>query len=183
VSEDAPAYCSRDEFSPAVKEILCKRASYVCSNPDCRALTISPSDSDASKFLYIGKAAHITSAGRGGPRYDKSIDSAQRGAIENAIFLCSSCADMVDKNGGVDFPVPMLREWKRQHEAWVRANLNRRVDAPLAIIDGTHEAHGVGSVTGLDIQGPAHLKPGTRSVATGIGNITGTRIGVPSRKE
>jgi hypothetical protein len=173
----------RDEFSATVKEALGKRASYVCSRPDCRALTIAPADADVTEVLYIGKAGHICAAAPGGPRYDQSMTPGERCAIHNAIFLCSSCADMVDKNGGADFPVAKLREWKQQHEQWVRANLNKRMDAPLAIIDGTHEAHGVGNVTGLDIQGPAHLKPGTRSFATGIGNITGTRIGGPPREE
>lgn len=173
---------NRDEFSRAVKEAIGRRASYVCSNPGCRALTIAPADADASKVLYLGKAAHICAAADGGPRHESSMTPDQRSAIENAIFLCASCADLVDRNGGADFPVATLREWKRQHEEWVRANLNRRHDAPLAIIDGTHEAHGVGNVTGLDIEGPAFLKSGTRSVATGFGNITGMRIR-PSRKE
>ena len=44
-------------------------------------------------------------------------------------------------------------------------------------IAGTHEARGIGNITGLDIKGPAKIKPGTVSKASGIGNITGTRIG------
>src|SRR5712671_6268589 len=107
---------SRDKFSRDVRESIGKRASYVCSNPDCRALTLAPADADATKVLYIGKAAHICAAADGGPRYDRNMTPDQRSAIENAIFLCSSCADLVDKNAGADFPVATLREWKRQHE-------------------------------------------------------------------
>jgi hypothetical protein len=77
--------------------------------------------------LYIGKAAHITAAASGGPRYDESLTPQQRGAIENAIFLCSSCADMIDKNNGADFSTEVLREWKLQHESWVRRNLNKSI--------------------------------------------------------
>lgn len=44
-------------------------------------------------------------------------------------------------------------------------------------VAGTHEASGIGNITGLDIQGPAKIKPGTIARASGIGNITGTRIG------
>lgn len=47
----------------------------------------------------------------------------------------------------------------------------------LTIVDGSHEADGIGNITGLDIRGPVIIKPGTRSSARGIGNITGTRIG------
>ncbi|MDP2857398.1 MAG: hypothetical protein Q8P50_05395 [Bacillota bacterium] len=49
-------------------------------------------------------------------------------------------------------------------------------------VAGEHIATGKGNVTGLDIQGPAIIKPGTRSVAEGEGNITATRIGYPRRK-
>ena len=101
---------ARDDFSEAVKTALGKRASYVCSNPDCRALTIAPADSDASKVLYIGKAAHICAASAGGPRYDPNMSSDQRKAIENAIFLCSSCAEMIDRNGGADFSTAQITD-------------------------------------------------------------------------
>ena len=49
--------------------------------------------------------------------------------------------------------------------------------APPTIVDGSHNAEGVGNVIGLDIQGPAIIKPGTKSTAKGFGNITATRIG------
>lgn len=43
-------------------------------------------------------------------------------------------------------------------------------------ISGDHKAKGIGEVTGLDIQGPAIIKPGTKSTAEGAGKITATRI-------
>lgn len=110
------------------------------------------------------------------------MTSAQRADAANAIFLCTSCATMIDRNGGADFPVTVLQGWKEEHEAWVRAHLNRRADSPLSVVAGTHEAYGQGEVTALDIQGPAIIKPGTISRASGQGTVTGTRIG-PPRKE
>jgi hypothetical protein len=88
---------------------------------------------------------------------------------------------MIDKNGGADFLAIQLKQWKSQHEEWVRSNLNRRVDSPLSEVAGMHEAIGVGNITALDIQGPAIIKPGTISKATGQGNVTATRIGRPSK--
>ena len=114
---------NRDNFSTSVINILGKRASYICSNPDCRASTIAPSEEDNEKFIYIGKAAHITAASTSGPRYDISLSSTERVAINNAIFLCSNCAEMIDKNNGIDFPVKLLLEWKDIHELWVGENL------------------------------------------------------------
>lgn len=119
----------RDDFSKPVADALGKRAAFVCSNPDCRILTLASSDENESKFLYIGKAAHICAAAKGGPRYIAEMTPEERKSASNGIFLCSNCADMIDKNDGIDFPVERLRRWKDDHEKWVAANLNKRKGA------------------------------------------------------
>ena len=116
----------RDDFPKHVADALAKRAAFICSNPECRALTIAPSEIEDSKFLYIGKAAHICAAAVGGPRYDARMTPEERKAASNGVFLCSNCADMIDKNSGLDFPVALLKGWKDAHEQWVGANLNKR---------------------------------------------------------
>jgi hypothetical protein len=116
----------RDDFSKLVVDALAKRASFICSNPDCRAQTLAPSGAESGKYLYIGKAAHICAAAKGGPRFDPQMSAEERGGIDNGIFLCSSCADLIDKNSGLDFSPGQLHEWKRTHEKWVKANLNKR---------------------------------------------------------
>ncbi len=121
---------SRDDFAKPVVDLLAKRAAFICSNPDCRALTVAPSEQDETKFLYIGKAAHICAAAQGGPRYDATISPEQRTSASNGIFLCSNCADMIDKNNGLDFPVDRLQDWKSDHNKWVAANLNKQQQEP-----------------------------------------------------
>jgi hypothetical protein len=116
----------RDDFPKPVIEALGKRAAYICSNPDCRALTIAPSESDDTKWLYIGKAAHICAASVGGPRYKASMTPEERQSVSNGVFLCGNCADMIDKNGGLDFREELLQQWKADHERWVLANLNKQ---------------------------------------------------------
>lgn len=116
----------RDEFSKPVVDALAKRAAYICSNPECRAQTLAPSESEPGKYLYIGKAAHICAAAEGGPRFKPEMSPEERGAITNGIFLCSSCADLIDKNNGADFSVKQLCEWKAAHEKWAAENLNKR---------------------------------------------------------
>jgi len=118
---------NRDNFPARIVDVLAKRASYICSNPECKALTVCPSDTISDKSIYIGEAAHITAAASSGPRYDESLTVEERCSIENAIFLCSSCATMIDKNKGIDFTKEVLRNWKLQHEAWVRSNLNKSI--------------------------------------------------------
>ncbi|MCX5867699.1 MAG: hypothetical protein NT009_09550 [Proteobacteria bacterium] len=173
----------RDEFSKQIKECLSKRASYICSNPDCRCLTVAPSEGDPEKYIFTGKASHLTAASKGGPRYDPSLSPEQRSSIENGIYLCSNCADMIDKNNGLDFPIEKLKTWKNNHEKWVRENLNKSFSPPITTIDGSHGAKGKGEITGLDIQEPAFIKPGTTVTAEGVGKVTGTRISYNRKEE
>ena len=35
---------SRDDFSPKIKETLAKRAGYLCSNPNCKQLTVGSNE-------------------------------------------------------------------------------------------------------------------------------------------
>jgi hypothetical protein len=116
---------SRDDFSTPTKRYLSMRAAYICSRPDCRTLTLSPSPTKPDDYVMIGVAAHITAAAQGGPRYDGTLTTEQRKDIENGIFLCESCAKLIDKNRGQDHSPESLREWKTAHEQWVGDNLNR----------------------------------------------------------
>jgi hypothetical protein len=167
----------RDEFPKGIIDSLAKRAFYTCSNPGCRCLTLSPSEEDDEKYISIGVAAHITAAAEGGPRYDASLSPEERYSIKNGIFLCSNCASMIDKNNGLDYSTELLKRWKEEHKKWARENLNKSGSRPFTIVDGEHRAEGIGKVTGLDIGGPAVMRPGTKSTARGIGEVTGTRIG------
>jgi len=137
----------RDEFPRTVVEALSKRAAFICSNPDCRALTIAPSEVDATKWIYIGKAAHICAAAERGPRYKGEMSPEERASASNGLFLCSSCADMIDKNNGLDFPESVIRRWKDEHEKWVTANLNKRQSAPSQLT--TFQVSSVGQQGGI----------------------------------
>jgi hypothetical protein len=166
----------RDDFDRKTIEILAKRASYICSNPNCRSLTLCPSEKDPEKYIFIGKGAHIIAASTNGPRFDSSLTPEQRSSIENGIFLCSNCADMIDKNMGSDFSADLLKKWKRDHEIWVKENLNKSIYSLISVIDGEHHAKGIGYITGIDAQAPVFFKPGTKSSAEGEGTIIATRI-------
>jgi hypothetical protein len=117
----------RDNFSPKIIEQLKMRAAFICSNPSCSVMTIAPAIENENQFQYIGKAAHITAAAKGGPRYDSNLASEKRTSIDNAIFLCSNCADTIDKNNGIDYRAETLKTWKKNHEDWVRSNLNKSI--------------------------------------------------------
>ena len=104
----------RDDFSQTTKQKLAARVNYYCSNPNCRASTSGP-QSDPTKALNIGVAAHIRAAASGGPRYDARMTKQQRSSIENGMWLCENCGKLID-NDKTSFTIEVLKEWKETAE-------------------------------------------------------------------
>jgi hypothetical protein len=104
----------RDDFSEEVKRTLAARTRNTCSKPDCGAPTSGPQD-DPSKALNVGVAAHITGASEGGTRYNAALTSEGRRQPDNGIWLCQTCAKLVD-NDASQFPEGLLRAWKTMAE-------------------------------------------------------------------
>ena len=115
---------NRDEFSPKTKRAVETRAGGRCSFRGCQRLTAGPSAESPDAVNRIGKAAHIHAAapGPGARRYLASMSRAERIHIDNAIWLCATHADMIDRDD-VTFSADELRAMKREHEA----NFNRRI--------------------------------------------------------
>jgi hypothetical protein len=109
---------NRDEFLAKTKETLAKRAHYICSQPNCLSMTIGP-HSNPDKSLSTGIAAHIHAAAKGGPRYNPNQSSTERKSIKNALWLCHSCSDEIDKDEK-QYPANLLFEWKRLHEKLIK---------------------------------------------------------------
>ena len=168
---------TRDNFDSQTIKTAAMRAAFICSNPDCKALTVGAIPNEPDEYKFLGVVAHINAASPGGARYSVSMTPEARKSIENALYLCPTCSVLIDKNNGVYFPETVLRKWKFDHENWTRSTLNKKTNGEVTIVDGEHVARGVGNVTALEINKPAIIKPGTRSVAEGIGNITATKIG------
>lgn len=111
---------NKDNFTQKTVSKVAERAGYICSNPSCRRVTIGPDNASTEKSIKTGEAAHICAAAPGGPRYDMSQSASDRKSINNALWLCSTCADLIDKNGGSSYPAEHLRKWKRDHEALMK---------------------------------------------------------------
>lgn len=105
----------RDDFPDLIKRILAARAGNRCSNPDCHAPTSGP-QLDPTKTLNVGVAAHISAASPGGPRHNLLMSSEQRQHPSNGIWLCQSCAKLVD-NDVLRYPEEELLRWKKKAEA------------------------------------------------------------------
>jgi hypothetical protein len=113
----------RDEFSKDVQRALALRVAHRCSNPACGAATSGP-QTDEGKAVNVGVAAHITGASPGGPRYDAAITPQQRSDASNGVWLCQTCAKLVDSD--VErYTSDVLRTWKAKAEAMADAQVGK----------------------------------------------------------
>lgn len=115
----------RDDFDGKTKELARRRVNGICSNPNCKIQTQGPSITLEDGIEFIGEVAHICAAAKGGPRYDDNQSPEARKSINNAIFLCSNCAEKIDKNGGVDYLKEILYSWKKEAEKEARLNFSK----------------------------------------------------------
>lgn len=115
----------RDEFGKKVKDLLAKRVGNVCSNPSCRKATSGP-HSNPTQTVNIGVAAHITAASFGGPRYDSSLTPGQRKDVSNGIWLCQSCAKLVDSDDA-QYTKERLLEWKLIAESHAQRQIEQKL--------------------------------------------------------
>lgn len=146
----------RDNFPVKVIRILAARVNNHCSNPHCRAPTTAPT-SEVMGVSNIGKAAHITAAARGGPRYDELMTPAERSSISNAIWLCAVCADKIDKDP-IRFTTQLLKKWKEQAERDAAEQQGKTPPSPNEL--AVYKAH----VLGQDVSGSSI----TRLVSTSL---------------
>lgn len=105
----------RDDIPRSVKEELARRVAFHCSNPQCRQQTSGP-QSEKTGAINIGVASHITAAARLGPRYDGALASKDRKSPANGIWLCQTCAKLVDSDSSA-YSEALLVEWKETAEA------------------------------------------------------------------
>ncbi|WP_167379362.1 hypothetical protein [Paraburkholderia phenazinium] len=98
---------ARDDFSQPVKQMLAERVNFHCSV--CDAPTLGPKTGTTDKRFSVGKAAHIKAAAKNGPRYDKNQTPAERKAIENGVWACATCADIIDRDTDAYSVADLLR--------------------------------------------------------------------------
>lgn len=126
------AKSNRDNFPDHVRETVAQRVAYKCSRPGCERVTSGP-HSDPRKSLKLGVAAHIIAAAARGPRASADISSDDRKSIENAIWLCTECSTLIDKDES-RYPVEELRRWKAEAEEAARLELERTLVDPVSVL-------------------------------------------------
>jgi len=143
----------RDDFSQLTKDTLAKRVNFHCSNPSCKKPTSGP-QVNPNKTINVGVACHIKAASKGGPRFDEKMTKAERKSILNGIWLCQTCAKLID-NDPIKFKVPLLKKWKEESEnsaltALIDENyrLRKEIEVLIDVIEG-RDSYGLIQVHGL----------------------------------
>lgn len=120
---------SRDDFTLETTRKLGERVNFLCSNPTCSSQTKGP-HSDPTKSVTTGIACHIHAASPGGPRYDASQTPDERKAVENGIWLCTTCSTRIDRDPD-KYPVETLRAWKEAAERAADKSLGQPIAPAL----------------------------------------------------
>jgi hypothetical protein len=115
------------EFSARTRDALGKRASYVCSNPDCRISTSGPSEIASEKATVIGEAAHIYGALPLAARFRVKMTDDARANITNGLWLCRNCHKMIDDNPKFYSPEFLFR-WQEKHHEYIVGLLGKPND-------------------------------------------------------
>jgi NACHT conflict system protein len=114
LSQPYPGLFVRDDFTQTTKDLIAKRAGYLCSNPECRCATVGAAHGHEG-IVMLGVAAHITAASPGGPRFDPLLSPEQRRHQSNGIWLCQNHGKLVDSDSA-QFTVETLGQWKQAAE-------------------------------------------------------------------
>lgn len=126
----------RDDFSDKTKALLANRVCGRCSNPDCRKPTLG-ANTDPNKPTNIGVAAHICAAASGGPRYDENMTPKERKSPQNGIWLCQSCAKLIDADP-LKYTKEMIIAWKTLAETTSALELAHSFESNNTNILETH---------------------------------------------
>ena len=113
---------NRDNFTQATIDKLSRKVANLCSNPECRILVMSAKAQGNQGLANLGVAAHICAASPNGPRYDSAMTTEERKHENNGIWLCQSCARLIDIEPD-NYPKELLLEWKSEAAKFARSKL------------------------------------------------------------
>ena len=81
----------------------------------------------------FAQMAHIVAFRPGGPRGESRLTSEERNDISNLMLLCPQCHKLIDDNPD-PYPVEVLQEFKKDHEARIRMLTAAKADKQTAAL-------------------------------------------------
>ncbi|KAE9630504.1 hypothetical protein [Parasedimentitalea maritima] len=110
------------DFSKSTIETLGKRASLLCSNPDCRRITAGATSTE--KATIIGEAAHIYGARPKAARFSPQMSDLERAQGTNGIWLCRACHKLIDDDE-IRYSPELLFKWREIHDEFTATQLEK----------------------------------------------------------
>jgi energy-coupling factor transporter ATP-binding protein EcfA2 len=146
----APGAMPEGDFSSTTKDIIAKRAGYICSFPNCGRLLVGPS-TQPTRASFVGHVAHIFPSAAKGPRADYGISKDQLQSPHNGILLCAHHHSVVDSDHGRKYSPSVLRSFKDIHEQRISFMFNQ-YSSPIGWIDQISIAKSPIFEPGVDIR-------------------------------
>ncbi len=114
----------KHDFRAPVRNELRDRAGHHCSFLGCARTTTGAGSTRWSRASKTGIACHIYPSAPNGPRSNFTPPSElDLASVVNGIWMCASHAELIDKDQGVDYPPPLLAQWREDREARARQAL------------------------------------------------------------
>lgn len=133
----------REEFKTNVRAAVARKAMYICSSPTC--LRVTGFQTEEGDARAIAQVAHIVAAAKKGPRAGVALPDGTQipvGDERNALWLCTPCHHQIDADVS-RYPVPLLLEWKNQHEDRVSSLVNLDLEQALLRLGATRRYHDI----------------------------------------
>lgn len=101
------------QYKPATVRRLDTLSGNQCADPTCDKPLIAKDGKS-----IISKICHIEAASPDGARYNSKQSDDDRRHFDNLILLCDECHTIIDnKENEGEYPVPLLKKWKKDHES------------------------------------------------------------------
>lgn len=110
-------------IDPRTKQILWGKAGATCSFPGCNRHLVRDATPEDREVL-VGEIAHIVAQSKGGPRAEVPVPGGNIDGFDNLVLLCHEHHELVDQQPNT-YPVVKLRQFKLDHEEWVRTRLSK----------------------------------------------------------
>ena len=131
-------------ISKTVERALFQKSGNRCAFPKCTSRLISP-DSPPDAPIPTSNIAHIVGEKLDSPRGNYPLSVEKRNDYSNLILLCLEHHTVIDTHPD-EYPVEMLREWKRNHESFidetVSAGIAKRDDPQVEVSKKIYLSYG-----------------------------------------
>lgn len=124
------------DYKPTTLKRLYLLSGNQCAEPKCTKKLLANDG-----ITIVSKICHIEAAGSLGSRYNPNMTDDERRDFPNLILLCDECHSIVDnKVNESQYPVPILKQWKKDHEGKV---LEKLTSNPSLLVNAINAISGL----------------------------------------